>query len=177
MMSRIDVDIRPWSDGDLSLLERLLGGPAMTQHIGGPETPERISERHRGYCRSGGDEMDAQFAIIVGPEMTPAGWIGYWEREWQGRRVLETGWSVLPEFQGKGVATKAIRLLIDRARAEGKIRFMHAYPSVDNGPSNAICRKAGFAPQGDLDFEYPKGRFMRCRDWRLDLLGDAVQDD
>ena len=24
---------------------------------------------------------------------------------------------------------------------------------------------------GDSEFEYPKGHFMRCNDWRLDLLG------
>jgi len=43
---QIDVDIRPWSDGDLPLLERLMGDPAMTEHLGGPETPEKIRERH-----------------------------------------------------------------------------------------------------------------------------------
>jgi hypothetical protein len=31
------VNIRPWSDGDLHLLERLLGDPAMNVHLGGPE--------------------------------------------------------------------------------------------------------------------------------------------
>jgi hypothetical protein len=27
--------------------------------------------------------------------------------------------------------------------AEGKHRFIHAFPSIDNGPSNAICHKVG----------------------------------
>ncbi len=175
-VSQMDVAIRPWSDGDLSLLERLLGDPAMTQHIGGPETPEKIRERHLGYCRNRDEEMDAQFAIVVGPESKAVGWVGYWEREWQNGQVLETGWSVLPDFQGKGIATRALRLLIERVRAKGKIRFMHAYPSVDNGPSNAICRKAGFTLQADCDFEYPKGHFMRCKDWRFDLFSEIAQD-
>jgi RimJ/RimL family protein N-acetyltransferase len=80
------------------------------------------------------------------------------------------GWSVLPEFQGKGVATRGASLAVERARAERKYRYIHAYPSVDNGSSNAICRKVGFRLQGEVDFEYPKGRFMRCNDWRLDLF-------
>ena len=49
---------------------------------------------------------------------------------------------------------------------------MHAFPSVDNGPSNAICRKAGFALQDEVDVEYPPGHPMRCNDWRLDLFAE-----
>jgi RimJ/RimL family protein N-acetyltransferase len=47
---------------------------------------------------------------------------------------------------------------------------MRAYPSIDNAPSNAICRKLGFALLGSCDFEYPQGSFMQCNDWRLDLV-------
>ncbi len=49
--------------------------------------------------------------------------------------------------------------------------FVHAFPSVANGPSNALCRKLGFALVEERDFEYPKGHFMRCNDWQLDLFG------
>jgi RimJ/RimL family protein N-acetyltransferase len=164
-----DIDIRPWSDGDLQLLERLMGDPAMTEHLGGPETPEKIRERHERYCRSNDIDKGRMFVIVAGPGMIGAGSIGYWERDWQGQRVLETGWSVLPEFQGRGIATKAIAAVVERARAEREHRFIHAFPSVDNGPSNAICRTTGFTLQGEIDFEYPPGHFMRCNDWRLDL--------
>ena len=163
----MDIDIRLWSEGDLALLERLLGDPAMTEHLGGPETPEKIRERHARYCSSSLADSEPQFVIVIGHQQTAAGWIGYWEREWQGRLVLEMGWSVLPEFQGQGVATRAASLVIERARAAARNRFIHAFPSIDNGPSNAICRKAGFTLQGAVDFEYPKGHTMRCNDWRL----------
>jgi RimJ/RimL family protein N-acetyltransferase len=46
---------------------------------------------------------------------------------------------------------------------------MHAFPNVDNAPSNAICRKLGFELLEALEFEYPKGHFMTCNDWRLYL--------
>ena len=55
------------------------------------------------------------------------------------------------------------------ARARATHRFLHAFPSVDNAPSNAICRKLGFTLLGECDFEYPPGNRMRCNDWRLDL--------
>lgn len=168
---QIDIDIRPWSDGDLPLLERLLGDPAMMEHLGGPETLEKIRERHGRYCRIGTTGSDLQFTIVIEPERTAAGWIGYRESEWRGQTVLETGWSVLPEFQGRGIATMAARLMVERLRAEGKkTRFVHVCTSIDNGPSNAICRKAGFALLGEADSEYPKGHFMRCNEWCLDLF-------
>jgi hypothetical protein len=34
------VRLEPWGEGDLPLLEKLMGDPAMTEHLGGPETPE-----------------------------------------------------------------------------------------------------------------------------------------
>ncbi len=167
---QIQVDIRLWSDDDLPVLERTLGDPLMTEHLGGPESPQKIIERHARYVKASQSVEEPQFAIVVEPEREAAGWVGYWEREWQGQRVWEMGWSVLPEFQGRGIATRAAVLLVERARAHGKHRFIHAYPAVDNGPSNAICRKVGFTQQGEVDFEYPKGHLMRCNDWQLDLF-------
>jgi RimJ/RimL family protein N-acetyltransferase len=165
-----DVDIRPWSDEDLPLLGRLMGDPAMTEHIGGPETPEKIRERHGRYLRPAHSGEGGMFVIVVGPGRVAAGSVGYWAREWRGHHVWETGWSVLPEFQGRGVAMQATAAVVERARADGMHRFLHAYPSVDNPASNAICRKLGFAFEGEVDFEYPKGAHMRCSDWRLDLF-------
>lgn len=167
------VDIRPWASDDLSLLQRLMGDPDMTEHLGGTETPEKILSRHEGYWRSSASAKDSMFVIVVGPEKISAGSIGYWERDWQGQTVLETGWSVLPEFQGLGIAGKATAILLKRVRANGEHRFIHAFPSVDNQPSNAICRKAGFTLQAAINFEYPPGNFMRCNDWRYDLFNTA----
>jgi RimJ/RimL family protein N-acetyltransferase len=170
-----DVGIRPWSDGDLPLLERLMGDPAMTEHIGGPETSEKIRKRHERYCRSSDSGRDQMFVIVFGPGNIAVGSIGYWEKEWQGQLVWETGWSILPEFQGHGIATRATALVVKRARAEGKHRFIHAFPSIDNAPSNAICRKAGFALREEVNFEYPPGNMMRCNDWYLDLFTNDVE--
>jgi RimJ/RimL family protein N-acetyltransferase len=175
----ITVDIRPWSDRDLELLVRLMGDPVMTEHLGGPETPQKIRERHERYCRSSQSGLDPMFVIVVGTERAAAGSIGYWQKAWQGQQVWETGWSVLPEFQGQGIATRAIAKAVERAYSERKYQFMHAFPAVDNAPSNAICAKAGFRLQGQVDFEYPPGQLMRCNDWCLDLFAagsDAGSD-
>ena len=140
----------------------------MTEHLGGPESPDKIRSRHARYVGVG-DTPGRMFVIVVGPDAVPAGSIGYWEHVWQGETVWETGWSVLPEFQGQGLASRATALTVELAAAEGTHRSIHAFPSVDNGPSNAVCRKAGFRLLGEYDFEYPPGHLMRCNDWALDL--------
>jgi RimJ/RimL family protein N-acetyltransferase len=167
-----DVALRPWSNRDLPLLERLRGDPAMNEYLGGPETPQKIRERHQRY-RAMGDTGDEgrMFVIVVGPAAESAGSVGYREREWQGKLVWEMGWSVLPEFQGRGLATRAVVAAIERVRAERKHRFVHAFPSVANLPSNAVCGKAGFILLGEVEFEYPPGHFMRSNDWNFDLSG------
>jgi RimJ/RimL family protein N-acetyltransferase len=163
------VELRPWSDDDRPLLVRLMGDPVMTEHLGGPENDEKIRSRHQRYRdlpRSGGGRM---FAIEVAPDGRLAGSVGYWERAWRDEVVYEIGWMVLPQFQGRGVAGAAAAAATVDARVEARRRFLHAFPSVDNPPSNAISRRLGFLLIEELGFEYPKGQFRRSNDWRLDL--------
>jgi RimJ/RimL family protein N-acetyltransferase len=167
---QITVDIRPWSQTDLPLLQRLRGDPAMNIHLGGPETPVKIRERQERYYRSSQTGENPMFVIVVGPDKVPAGSIGYWEKQWQDEHIWETGWSVLPEFQGQGVATRAAAIIVERVKSLRKHRTLHAFPSVNNAASNAICSKVGFTLRGEVDFEFPPGHIMRCNDWLLDLF-------
>jgi RimJ/RimL family protein N-acetyltransferase len=163
-----DVRLAPWTDDDLDLLRRL-NTPEVWAHLGGPETEEKLLERHARYLDVGPPGVGRMFSIVLLPEAVTVGNIGYWEREWQGAMVYETGWQILPEFQGRGIASASAREVVDAARAERRHRRLHAYPSVENPASNAICRKAGFSFVAEQEFEYPKGSFIRCNDWRYDL--------
>jgi RimJ/RimL family protein N-acetyltransferase len=159
------VEILPWGPGDLGLLTQLVGDPLMMEHLGGPESAEKIADRQRRY--EDADETTGTFKVVLDGQ--GVGWVGYWDRDWRGERVYEIGWSVLPACQGRGIAGVATGQAIELARAEDRNRFVHAFPGVDNAPSNAICRKLGFMPLGAVEFEYPPGSQMRCNDWRLDL--------
>jgi RimJ/RimL family protein N-acetyltransferase len=163
-----DISLRPWAEGDLPLLERTVGDPEMTRFLGGAETPAKIRERHMRYLSMG--DADAGRMLVIMAGAAPAGTHGYWKRQEDGRPVWETGWFVLAEFQGRGIATRATQLMVDMARADAPERPIHAYPSVDNGASNAVCRKAGFRLIGPVDFEYPPGHPMRCNNWVLDRI-------
>jgi RimJ/RimL family protein N-acetyltransferase len=160
------VHLEPWGAGGLPLLIEL-NDPQMTKHVGGPESPEKVAERQSRY-----EKADSrQYAIVVDRTGERVGWVGYWEMSWQDEDVWETGWAVIPSFQGRGFAGSATALLIEKARAERRLRFMHAFPMVVNAPSNAICRKLGFTLLGEVDFPGRRGGFVRCNDWRIDLVG------
>jgi RimJ/RimL family protein N-acetyltransferase len=141
----------------------------MMAHLGGPESPEKITERHVKYQRIGDPGTGRMFKTVDDTSGEGVGSVGYWPRAWRGGEVYETGWSVLPEFQGRGIAAAGTAQVITVARSEQTLGFLHAFPSVDNAPSNAICRKVGFELIEACDFEYPPGHVMRCNDWRLDL--------
>jgi RimJ/RimL family protein N-acetyltransferase len=166
-----DVALQPWSDDDLPLLEKLLGDPDMMTHLGGPENPEQIRKRHQRYLRLPESGPDRMFKIVWGPKAEAVGSIGYWEKNWRDQVVYETGWSILPAYQGRGIATKAAEAVIALARQEQRHRFLHAFPSVSNAASNAICRKLGFSLIEECQFEYPPGNVLTVNDWRLDLFG------
>lgn len=160
--------IEPFTEADLDLLRRL-NTPEMKEHLGGLETDEQLRVRHRRYLNFA-PSQGCMFRIVL-PGGEPAGTVGYGERTWQGSAVYDMGWQVLPAYQGRGIASAAARAGAVHAAGQHKHRYLHAFPSVDNAPSNAICHKVGFALAGECDFEYPARHFMRSNDWVLDLAG------
>ena len=147
-----------------------MGDPRMTEYLGGPESQEKLRDRqHRYEHLEGGNRM---FRIVDLASGAGVGSVGFWTSEWDDVEVYEIGWSVVPEFQGRGIAGAATAQAIELARRDALHRFMHAYPHVDNGPSNAICRKLGFELLGAAEVEFPKGHLMPANNGRLDLLAD-----
>ena len=169
------IELAPWSDRDLWVVERFLSDPEMMAHLGGAQSREQILDAHARYLETARSGTGAMFTVVVRPDSEVVGNIGYWDKPWRDELVYETGWMIFPEYQGKGLASAALAALIARVRLQHARRFLHAFPEVGNGPSNALCRRAGFTNLGELDFEYPPGHPLRCNDWRLDLW--AAPDD
>jgi RimJ/RimL family protein N-acetyltransferase len=64
------------------------------------------------------------FKIVAEATGEAVGSVGYWARTWLDESVYEIGWSVLPAFQGRGIAGTATDLAIAMARSERKHRFL-----------------------------------------------------
>jgi RimJ/RimL family protein N-acetyltransferase len=161
------ITLRPWSADDISLL-RLANSGEMTAHLNGPETEEQLAARSARYLRLRATG-EARMFVIEDDATRAVGSIGHWMTEWRGEPALETGWFIVPEAQGRGIASRALRLLIDDARVhrDGR-RFLTAFPSVTNAGSNALCRRGGFALVGSITETF-RGAELTMNDWVLDL--------
>ncbi|GAA2336225.1 hypothetical protein GCM10009854_10160 [Saccharopolyspora halophila] len=80
---------------------------------------------------------------------------------------------VLPEFQGRGFAKRATRMLLERARDDGRWGLVHAFPAVTNGPSNGICRALGFTLVGQQNAPFAD-RVLRTNRWVIDPSVDLA---
>jgi RimJ/RimL family protein N-acetyltransferase len=155
---------------DLPLYERLATDPLMMSELGGPLPRDGLRHKLRGIVED--VQVGRVWYSVIIPGADPdvaAGTACIWSHASEGQPINEIGWMVLPAFQGRGLATAAVRALVERARVEGRWDPIHAFPGITNGPSNAICRKTGFSLIGEREIEY-SGRALRCNHWRLDGL-------
>ncbi|MFF7293003.1 GNAT family N-acetyltransferase [Microbacterium sp. NPDC008134] len=163
-----DLTLRPWESGDLPLLHRA-NEPAMTSHLNGSESDVQVEERHARYLRLNASGEANMSVILEGG--IPVGSIGYWPVHWHDADVWETGWFVLPEAQGRGIAARAVALIVEQVRAApGDRRMLVAFPGVENPASNAVCRRAGFAHVGSVVEEF-RGAPLAINEWAHDLGG------
>lgn len=161
-----DIQLCRWSDKDAGLLRRG-NTPEMTMHLGGPETEEDLSARHTRYLRFWETNEARCFVITDGADALGA--ICCWKTTWRDQEVLEAGWFVVPEAQGRGAGSAAVTLIVEDARthAEGR-RLLTAFPDEANKPSNALCRNAGFTLVGQKA-EVFRGATLNMNEWVFDL--------
>jgi RimJ/RimL family protein N-acetyltransferase len=166
------MELSTYTDADISLTESLECDPVVMAELGGPiprEDIPRIHAKRLGVIARG----EWWFKIVPEKGGPAAGTIGVWRGDWNGTEIYETGWLILPAFQGRGLASAAARLIVSRARDEKRFGLIHAFPGVANGASNAICRKAGFERLENCDIDYA-GRMLKCVHWRADVRFGAT---
>ncbi len=162
------MELIPYGEGDLWLTEALELDPDVMSELGGPRPKEELPGVHEMRIAAKIDGDDWWFKIVPGPGDEAAGTIGIWPSEFQGAEVYETGWMVLPAYQGRGIASEALSMLLDRARGAGLFGSIHAYPGATNGASNALCRKFGFELLGESEVEF-RDQPLRVNHWVLVL--------
>jgi RimJ/RimL family protein N-acetyltransferase len=160
-----DVRLERWGADDLWLLRRA-NTAEMTRFLVAAETEDEIENRHARYLRYRETGEARMYRIVADGE--DAGGIGWWSTRWHDEPVHETGWFVLPEQQGRGVASAAVALVVADARAHGTHPTLVAFPGVENAASNRLCARSGFTLRGTDEAEF-RGAMLRCNVWVLDL--------
>ncbi|HWM19917.1 MAG TPA: GNAT family N-acetyltransferase [Ilumatobacteraceae bacterium] len=87
---------------------------------------------------------------------------------WKGEPVdgvAELGYAVAPRRQGQGIASAAVRVLVDRGRAAG-LRRVVAHTLPEESASTSVLRRCGFVNVGEVG-EQDGGAVWR---WELPLM-------
>jgi RimJ/RimL family protein N-acetyltransferase len=170
------VRLRDVELGDVGAYVRMRCDPVMMAGLGGPLPREGIVDKVARDVKAAAADEEWIKMIIPGqpaPDVV-AGSVALWSHgDEGGAPVTEIGWMVLPEFQGQGLAKRAVRMLLEQAREDGRWGLVHAFPAVSNGPSNGICRSLGFRLAGERDVTFA-GRVLRANRWVIDPVTDLA---
>lgn len=162
------VRLEDFSLNDLELAATLLGDARVMADLGGALTPEKIAKAQKNYVDAVETEEGWIFKIMTGASADAAGLIFLWERPWGDGTISEIGVQVLPARQGEGLAAAAARALLDKARAEGRCKSVHAFPPAAGAAAQALCAALGFRKLERCEVSFA-GAPLRCVHWRLDL--------
>ncbi|MGN7358100.1 GNAT family N-acetyltransferase [Paenibacillus sp. SAF-054] len=111
--------------------------------------------------------------IWIGDQL--AGSIGYLYLDQENKKT-EIGYWLGKEYEGKGVVTQSMKVLINYAFDELKFNKIEVGVATENTKSRAIPQKLGFTREGVLrDYEYINGRFLdriiyglKADEWRTE---------
>jgi len=164
------VRLRDVELGDVGAYVRMRCDPVMTAELGGPLPREGIGDKVARDVQAAAAGTEWIKMIVPGeaPAGVVAGSVALWSHgQGSGEPIAEIGWMVLPEFQGRGLAKRAVRMLLELARDDGLWGLVHAFPATTNAPSNGICRSLGFRFAGEQDVTFA-GRVLRSNHWVID---------
>ncbi len=135
----------------------VLPPPSWPPENNGPETRAWL----RGLMKADADSMDwLGYYVIATFDGRPmlAGTAGFKGRPDENGEV-EIGYSIIPEFHRKGIATAAIRLLTGHAFASPDVRRIKAETLPRLIPSIGVLEKCGFMQTGE-GFDPEEGKTL-----------------
>jgi RimJ/RimL family protein N-acetyltransferase len=100
-------DVEP---GDLDAYVRLRCDPVMMAELGGPQPHERIPRQLERDLETVRDDTAWIKMIVPAAGAPAAGTVTLYSHD----GISEIGWMVLPEFQGNGLGTWAVRTMLER---------------------------------------------------------------
>jgi [ribosomal protein S5]-alanine N-acetyltransferase len=161
--------LRPLGPGDAADVFEWASDDTVTQFLSWP-THRSLDDTRRylqsvldGYARhefaGWGIELKAERKLVGGLALR------HWDR---GHRRTEIGYVMNPRYQGRGIMTEAVRLVIVCGFEQLQLNRIEAHCFVENVASEQVMRKAGMTLDGTLrQYEFIKGRFWDTRIYAL----------
>jgi RimJ/RimL family protein N-acetyltransferase len=152
------VALVPLGREHLAPLERLGGDPLVQRFTRVPEPFNRAdAEWWLGlYERGWVDGSRAGFAILEGPETAFAGMIAFVALRLDAAEA-EVGYIVSPEKRGRGLASRALRLITEWGFAGLALARIELRAELENPASLAVAERCGYTREGTLRSVHLKG--------------------
>ena len=141
--------IRPWRDSDLESLVRHADNPRIAGNMR-DRFPHPYTEADaRAWLRNeAGLEARLRWAIDV--DGAAVGGIGLMPHEYEERHTMELGYWLGEAYWGRGIATEAVRAMVEYAFREFDIVRLEAGVYEGNDASRRVLERAGFTMEGRL---------------------------
>jgi ribosomal-protein-alanine N-acetyltransferase len=144
---------------------RIKDAASMARNANNPKVAANLRDRFpHPYTRKDAEEWirrirsatpETAFAIAAGDEVV--GGIGYMPQADVARFTAEIGYWLAEPYWGRGIATRAVRALVDHLFATTDLVRLYAYVFETNPASARVLEKAGFRREGRLRKSVMKG--------------------
>lgn len=178
LLSDGTVTLRPVGPGDAAFLHGLLSLPDVAGTSVPPIVPDREEVELR-CARAEGRWLAGERADLVIADAhsgTPAGTIGLYYEDPR-TATASVGYAMLPAWRGRGLPTRAVRLLARWAVGSVGIGRLTAGTLPGNAASQRVLEKAGFRREGYLRGRLPGISGTRVDDVVYGLLAADVARD
>ena len=165
------VTLRPWGEeGDAAAITAACNDEAVARFLDQIPQPytETDAEAYITQCRSGwADGSTTTFAITDAETGEPVGSIGVHWASGLDEGAAEVGYWVAQHARGRGVCTRALRLVARWVLEEAELARLQLRADPENAASCRVAEKAGFTREGTMRSSRYNARLGRRVDFAL----------
>lgn len=157
----LEVTVRRARASDATLISSWRGMEELRRFQPFVPLPPAILRRrlNREGAASLDNESGYRITWIVEVDGNAAGWVSLFNIDWV-HRTATLSFNVAPWAQRKGVGSRGVAQVLDRALGPGRLRRVEADCDVDNEASQRLLERLGFQREGRLRalVAMPQGR-------------------
>ncbi|HEV8449022.1 MAG TPA: GNAT family N-acetyltransferase [Gemmatimonadaceae bacterium] len=174
--------LRPWRAADAEALHPILVAnyehlaPWIPPRVATPSVVPLLADRLAAFGTEFETDREWRFAMLTSDERTLLGEIDLFPRSAAGRVAFadadraEIGYWLRADETGRGLATEAVRAIIDVARRTGRFAHLEIRCDARNEPSAAVPKRLGFSLATTIDepSKSAEGAAVQLQVWTLD---------
>lgn len=151
--------LRLFTMDDLDAMADIMARPELMRYsYRGPQTREETQHMLRRFLQRYERDGTGPYALIYKPDHRLVGFCGLPVQPVEGRREVEVGYGLHPDYWGLGLATEAAQAVRDYAFHRLGITRLVSIITAENVPSIGVAERVGMTYERDIVFYGTKVR-------------------